>query len=78
MRQTIVTENARISYMTKDAVFTLGGRKISMEFHSYCGPSFWFNYGREDEREFCDWYEFPELVSQFDSWWAKKGVGVYG
>lgn len=76
MQHTVRTGNAIITYSTKDAVFQLGGADITMEFHHYCGPFFWFNYGQEDESEFIDWYKFPELVAQFESWLHNHEVVV--
>lgn len=81
MRKSVHFDNGVMSgiihYRDKDAVFTLGGCKISMDYHSYLGPEFWFNLGREGERIFQDWYEFPELVAQYDGWWEAKGKYVY-
>ena len=68
MQHTIRTGNAIITYSSKDAVFVLDGTEITMEFHNYCGPSFWLDYGTENEREFENWWEYPELKEQFETW----------
>ena len=73
MQHTIRTENAIITYSTKDAVFQLDGVEITMEFHHYCGPFFWLDYGTETEREFPEWWECVELVEQFETWLKNRG-----
>lgn len=60
--------NGIMTFSKHDAVFNFQGEKVAMEFHRYCGPSFWINYGKEDETELSDWYEYPELVTQFEGW----------
>lgn len=69
--------NTFIDYMKKDAVFNWEHRKVTMEFHRYCGPSFWLSYGQEGEDEIWNWFEIPELVEQFDGWWKAKGQYIY-
>lgn len=71
-QHTIKTPNAIITYSTVDAVFTWEGRKVNMEFHRYCGPSFFYTDDEGDEHEVDNWYEIPELLAQWNTWWEEN------
>lgn len=78
MRHSIKTEQGIIHYGGRDAVFLVDGVEVSMEFHPYCGPSFWVNYFNENAAEFEEWWENESLIQQYDKWWGEEGVLLYG
>ena len=72
------TVNGILHVSTTDAIFrTLDGKPIAMEFHHYCGPSFFLKDDTSDWIPEIDSDEWHNLWQQFYGWWDAKGKAIY-
>lgn len=75
---TVIRSNGIKAFITTDAWGRLkvGNRYIWVSFHSYCGPSFFYDSAMEKEYKFIEDYAKDPIWEIFNIWHEKYKVAL--